>query len=98
MDLRQARGEPWYVGREGLMSARPQRTRKKQAWMVAIALLAVSIAASCRKEGKLLDGGTPGVTVEGSTELLIALPIVNKGVTDAHDVRVREIELRGGHL
>ena len=75
-----------------------QGTTRSQPWMVAIAVLAVTFAASCRKEGKLLEGGTPGVTAEGSTELLIAFPIVNMGMTDAHDVRVREIELRGGHL
>ena len=80
------------------MSTRLQGTTRSQSWKVMIALLAVSFTASCRKEGKLLEGGTPGVTPEGSTELLIALPIVNMGVTDAHDVRVREIELRGGRL
>jgi hypothetical protein len=79
------------------MSFRSVRSMSRR-WIAIIAMLAGGFSASCRREGKLLRAGTPGVTVEGTAELLIALPIVNGGETDARDVKVREIELRGGHL
>jgi hypothetical protein len=60
-------------------------------------VLAGWLMTSCGREGKLLRGGRPGVTVENNTELLVALPIENVGETDAHDVKVHEVELRGGH-
>jgi hypothetical protein len=60
-------------------------------------VLVMCLMASCEREGKLLRAGRPGVTVENGTELLVALPIENAGQTDARDVTVREIELRGAH-
>jgi hypothetical protein len=59
-------------------------------------VVATGLMASCGSEGKLLRGGRPGVTVENSAELLVALPIENAGETEAREVKVREIELRGG--
>src|SRR5262245_17698895 len=79
------------------MSLRLQRPKSRR-WMAIIALLAGCFTASCRREGKLLRAGTLGVTVEGGAALRIELPIGNGGVTDAHGVKVSEIELHGGHL
>ena len=76
---------------------------EKRAWhsgtlWLTMALTA-GLAVSCgREKHGALRAGVPGVTVENGTELLIALPIENTTDVDAHDVEVREIELRGGHL
>jgi hypothetical protein len=61
--------------------------------------LTAGLAVSCGREKQgALRAGVSGVTVENGTELLIALPIENTTDVDAHNVEVREIELRGGHL
>jgi hypothetical protein len=70
--------------------------RWNRDWMAVGMVLAAMLMISCRREGKLLRGGRPGVAVENGTELLVALPIENIGETDAREVVVRELKLRGG--
>jgi hypothetical protein len=65
--------------------------------LALLVMLAAGLMSSCGREGKLLRGGRAGVAVENNTELLVALPIENIGESDAHEVKVREVELRGGH-
>jgi hypothetical protein len=64
---------------------------------LGLALMGWLLAACGTGEKTAVRGGPPGVTVENGTELLVALPIDNAGETDAHNVEVREIALRGGH-
>jgi hypothetical protein len=45
-----------------------------------------------------IEAGGPGVAVENGTNLLIALPIENSGDRTAFDVKLFDIDLRGGNL
>jgi hypothetical protein len=68
---------------------------------LALLLMAISIGgllASCQKAGPVeIAGATPGVAVEGTTKLLVALPLENNGKHEAKNVTVNEVHLQAGN-
>jgi hypothetical protein len=74
-------------------------TRKTRTLLFLLLVLCGAFMVSCRrKEGPVeIVVGSPGVAVEGSTTLLIALPLDNTGKHEARDVNVRELRIAGAN-
>ncbi len=77
--------------------AKFSRSESLRFVLLSAAILTSGLLTSCRKHGPAeIVGAAPGVAVENTTKLLVALPLDNIGKHDARDVTVNDATLKGG--